>query len=83
MGGRAADYFFYHHTNADTMHVLDSRQMDRAAAIVAAHAFAMASLPNMPSRGVPLPASGTEVVDSCFRCSGSVAAANAALVFLY
>ena len=71
MGGRAADYFFYHHTNADTMHVLDSRQMDRAAAIVAAHAFAMASLPNMPSRGVPLPASGTEVVDSCFRCSGS------------
>ena len=61
------DYFFYHHTNADTMQILDTRQMDRAAAIVAAHAYVFASLPAMPSRGTLVPEAQTAVAESCYR----------------
>ena len=39
------DYFFYHHTQADTVSVLDSDQMDKSAAVVAVTAFAVAMLP--------------------------------------
>jgi len=60
------DYFFYHHTHADTMHILDPRQMDRAAAIIAAHAYAVAALPDMPTRGTPMPKGNTALAQSCY-----------------
>eukprot|EP00667_Euglena_gracilis_P005230 EG_transcript_5262 len=54
------DYFFYHHTDADTVAVLDSDQMDRAAAVLAVYAYLAASVPDPLPQGnfVPqLPAS--------------------------
>jgi hypothetical protein len=45
------DYFFFHHTEGDTMTVLDSAQMDKAAATVAVHAYAAAMLSEMMPRG--------------------------------
>ena len=38
------DYFFYHHTTADTVTILDSDQMDRSAAVFAVTAYAVAML---------------------------------------
>ena len=49
------DYFFFHHTAGDNMLVLDSDQMDRASAVVAVHAYAMASLSEKLPRGPPQP----------------------------
>ena len=49
--GTAGDYFFFHHTEGDTMTVLDSDQMDIAVATVAVHAFAAANLESMMPRG--------------------------------
>ena len=49
------DYFFFHHTAGDNMIVLDSDQMDRASAVVAVHAYAMASLSEKLPRGPPQP----------------------------
>ena len=40
----AGDYFFYHHTEGDTMTVLDREQMDIAAATVAVHAYGTAPI---------------------------------------
>ena len=48
------DYFFYHHTEGDTMTVLDPDQMDLAVATVAVHAFAAANLNSMLPRGTML-----------------------------
>ena len=45
------DYFFYHHTEADTVSVLDSDQMDRSAAVLAVTAFAVAMLDAKLPRG--------------------------------
>ena len=45
------DYFFYHHTEGDTMTILDPDQMDLAVATVAVHAFAAANLESMLPRG--------------------------------
>ena len=45
------DYFFFHHTEGDNMVVLDPDQMDKAAATVAVHIYAMANLEEMLPRG--------------------------------
>ena len=45
------NYFFYHHTHADNIIILDSAQMDRTVAIWATHAFVIASLPAPLPRG--------------------------------
>eukprot|EP00667_Euglena_gracilis_P005276 EG_transcript_5312 len=53
------DYFFFHHTDGDTMSVLDTDQMDRAVAVLAVYAYLVASLPEPLPRGpfVPMPTS--------------------------
>jgi len=52
------DYFFYHHTTADTMTILDSDQMDRSAAVFAVTAYAVAML------DAKLPRDGTVALQS-------------------
>jgi hypothetical protein len=47
------DYFFYHHTTADTVTLLDSDQMDRSAAVLAVTAYAVAMLDTKLPRGGP------------------------------
>ena len=64
--GWQGDYFFYHHTHADTMHILDARQMDRAAAIIAAHAYTVAALPAMPTRDTLRPKGDIATAQSCY-----------------
>eukprot|EP01052_Picozoa_sp_SAG31_P004308 SAG31_NODE_177_length_21310_cov_8.894064_12_plen_211_part_00 len=44
-------YFFYHHTQADTVSVLDSDQMDKSAAVLAVTAYAVAMLDERLPRG--------------------------------
>ena len=44
------DYFFYHHSEGDTMEVLDSGQLDRAASMWTQWAFAIANLPTLLPR---------------------------------
>ena len=47
------DYFFYHHSDADTMEILDSAQMDRAVAMWAAYTYVVGNLEEMLPRLEP------------------------------
>ena len=44
------DYFFYHHSEGDTIEVLDSGQLDRAASMWTQFAYAIAELPDLLPR---------------------------------
>ncbi|CAF1219394.1 unnamed protein product [Rotaria sordida] len=44
------DYFSYHHSNGDTMNVLNSTDLDLAAAVWAVYAFSIADLDNLLPR---------------------------------
>jgi carboxypeptidase Q len=44
------DYFFYHHSDADTMEIMDSDQLDRATAMWAVYAYVVANLDEMLPR---------------------------------
>ena len=45
-----ANYFAYHHSNGDTMSVLNSTDMDLAAAVWAVYAYAIADLDSLLPR---------------------------------
>jgi carboxypeptidase Q len=47
------DYFFYHHSDADTMEILDPAQMDRAVALWASFAYVVANLDDKLPRMAP------------------------------
>jgi hypothetical protein len=47
------DYFMYHHSDADTMEILDPAQMDRSVALWAAYAYVLGNLPEMLPRLAP------------------------------
>ena len=51
------NYFYYHHTDADNVIILDPAQMDRTVAIWATHAYVIASLPSKLPRG-PIASAG-------------------------
>ena len=44
------DYFAYHHSNGDMMNVLNSTDVDLAAAVWAVYAYAIADLDNLLPR---------------------------------
>jgi carboxypeptidase Q len=44
------NYFAYHHSNGDTMNVLNSTDVDLAAAVWAVYAYAIADLDNLLPR---------------------------------
>lgn len=44
-------YFWFHHSNADTMSVLNSADIDKCAAVWAVHAYSVANLPSLLPRG--------------------------------
>jgi carboxypeptidase Q len=44
------NYFAYHHSNGDTMDVLNSTDIDLAAAVWAVYAYAIADLDNLLPR---------------------------------
>ena len=44
------DYFAYHHSNGDMMNVLNSSDVDLAAAVWAVYAYAIADLDNLLPR---------------------------------
>jgi carboxypeptidase Q len=44
------DYFAYHHSNGDTMDVINSTDVDLAAAVWAVYAYAIADLDNLLPR---------------------------------
>lgn len=44
------DYFAYHHSNGDTMNVINSTDIDLAAAVWAVYAFAIADLDDLLPR---------------------------------
>ena len=48
-----SDYFFFHHSDADTMEILDSAQMDRAVAMWAAYTYVVGNLEEMLPRLEP------------------------------
>ncbi len=43
-------YFWYHHTNADTLDKLDPQEVARCVAAMAVMAYVIADLPDLPSR---------------------------------
>ncbi len=45
-----SDYFAYHHSNGDTMDVINSTDVDLAAAVWAVYAFSIADLDNLLPR---------------------------------
>ena len=49
----AADYFFYHHSHADTPSLLDSAQLDASLATWASFAFVLANITAPLPRGAP------------------------------
>ena len=46
-------YFWYHHTDADTMDKLDPREMAECVATMAVMAYVVADLPEPLPRGAP------------------------------
>lgn len=53
LNGDDGRYFWFHHTNADTMTAVNSTQLDRCLALWASTAYVLANLPNKINR-VPL-----------------------------
>ena len=52
-------YFWYHHTDADTMDKLDPRELARCVATLAVMAYVVADMPDrLPRAAVPAAASG-------------------------
>jgi carboxypeptidase Q len=45
-----AKYFWYHHSNGDTMEVLNTDEVDRCAAVWAVHAYTVANLDGLLPR---------------------------------
>jgi hypothetical protein len=61
------DYFMYHHSDADTMEILDPAQMDRSVALWAAYAYVLGNLPEMLPRLAPAqPAPAQAELDAAF-----------------
>lgn len=57
-------YFWYHHSEADTMEIIDADQINRVSASLAIWTFAIAELPELLPRNDPAPTPSSDDTDS-------------------